>query len=191
MPITFCTGLMGAGKSKKLIDDYLLDNSKKVALAVHLSKKTGEDIYIKSRSGDQILGTCLNYQDFEGIRSLLKSLIIDQIESFYIDEIQFLSQQIIEYILELEKEHKVNFYLFGLELTFTGEYFESAEYLLSKISKENIVYIPMECETPGCNNQAKYNARIVDGKIVRYGETFVADKSIYMSLCKKCFFEET
>ena len=33
MDITFNTGLMGAGKSKKLIDDYLMETKEKVALS--------------------------------------------------------------------------------------------------------------------------------------------------------------
>lgn len=60
MDITFNTGLMGSGKSKKLIDDYLIDPKEKVVLSVSLTEDTFSRGKIESRDGRSLKSINLN-----------------------------------------------------------------------------------------------------------------------------------
>lgn len=189
MIATFTTGLMGAGKSKHLIEQYNADKNRKVAFAAHLTETTDTLGSIESRNGSSIPAIYLNKDEEDEVVSLIKWYVFErEVESIYIDEIQFLSESVISRILYLS-QFGANIYFFGLTLTFTSDYFESSKYLLDELAKFNILYIKRDCEISGCENEAEYNARIVDGQVARSGDTFVETKSTYLALCKKHYFD--
>lgn len=189
MDINFFTGLMGSGKSKKMIEmiDYF-GQKDNLPLAVSFEKKAGERTFIESRNGDSIEGFCLS-ENGEGNISFLDTLLErTSINNIYIDEIQFLSRKALKELLNYLKNKDVNLFLYGLETTFTGSYFESSEYLINNLKKSQIHFIVMNCQTDDCYSKADYNGRIVDGKVAREGAIFVSEKSKYLALCEKCYF---
>jgi thymidine kinase len=190
MDITFCTGLMGAGKSKRLIEEYRNDQREKIALAVSLIEETGSKGIIESRNGDKISAIYLNKDQHKENIELIEDFVFtnDDIDVIYIDESQFLPKKTIIELIDFSDCFNVTIHFFGLDLTFTGEYFESSKYLLETLPYEKIYRINRKCDITDCENLAQYNARIVNGEIVRTGEIFVQEKSLYLALCEHHFF---
>lgn len=189
MDITFNTGLMGSGKSKKLIDDYLIDPKEKVALSVSLTEDTFSRGKIESRDGRSLRSINLNKDQFKQNISLLEVIIfMTNIQTIYIDESQFLPKKTVEKFVSLSESYHVPIHFYGLDLTFTGELFDSSNHLLTILPSENINRISRSCEAYKCPKKAEYNARIVDGKVSRSGETFVEEKSNYLALCSDHYY---
>ncbi|WP_180236348.1 thymidine kinase [Bacillus wiedmannii] len=189
MTQTFTTGLMGAGKSRELIERFNADVTKKVAMAAHLTEETGTVGKIESRNGKKVKAIYLNKSHSKEVLEVVKNFIfMKNIDSIYIDEVQFFPKSIISDISKVAEESHVDVHFFGLSTTFTADYFEASELLLKIILDENIIKISMGCQTEGCTEKAEYNARMVDGKVAREGDTFLQQKSKYLALCKKCYF---
>lgn len=189
MNLTFTTGLMGAGKSAALIEKFMKDTRRCIAFSAHLTKETGSLGKIESRNGQTLYSINLNVERFEEvIKEITNMFNVTDIEAVYIDEVQFFPIDMISRICSLaeEKNMEVNFY--GLLTTFTGSYFESSSFLLKKIEPELITNLPIDCQHEDCDDPANYNARIVNGHVMRSGETFVAAKSKYLALCEKHYF---
>ncbi|WP_353856845.1 thymidine kinase [Bacillus sp. Bos-x628] len=190
MNITFNTGVMGSGKSKKLIDDYLMDPEENVVLSVCLIEDTFSIGKVESRDGRSLRSINLNKDQIKQNIFLLESIIsMTNVQTIYIDESQFLSKETVEKIVSLSTHYHGSIHFYGLDLTFTGELFDSSKHLLSILPPENINRIERSCEVSMCPKIAEYNARIVDGKVSRFGETFVEEKNIYLALCSDHYYE--
>lgn len=189
MTSTFTTGVMGAGKSRTLIEKFKKDDTSRVALAADLIEKTGNLGEIKSRNGQSIFAFNLNALEHEEVIKYVEGIFKDpNLETAYIDEVQFLDKLTVSKILNLSIEHEIDIHFFGLSTAFTTDYFDASKFLLNAISPDKIEQIPMDCQSDGCTNKAEYNARIVDGEVARQGKTMVAEKSVYLSICKKHYF---
>lgn len=190
MKITFTTGLMGSGKSRHLIKNYKEDLTKKVALTARFNEPTGSLVEIKSRNGQTIEAFSLNCKDESDIINYVLDLAADEnIESIYIDEIQFLSKTSTRRLVRIAKAFETNLYFYGLSIDFLTDPFESSFYLLTSLLKEDIVYIERTCESDDCNERAIFNARIINNKVARTGELFVEEKSKYLAVCESCYYK--
>ena len=191
MKVTFTTGLMGSGKSKNLIEQFKKDPTFSTAFSSSLTNKTKTLGTITSRNGDYLPSINLNVEDHEGIIQFIQWLALSGVkETLYIDEIQFMNESTISEILEICIKNELNVHFFGLSTTFTGDYFNSAKYLIENIPSCNIIKIHMKCQNELCENSAEYNARIVEGKVIRTGDTFLENKSTYLSLCGDHYFSD-
>ena len=190
MTITFTTGLMGSGKSRNLIKIYKKDKTKKVCFAAHLTNHTGRIGLVESRNGESIYAINLN-KDKEDLTEKFLELFVSltKVETVYIDESQFLSSSTIESIIRLSKEYSFDVHFYGLLTTFTDDLFESSEYLLKKIDQGDIIPLMQFCKMENCGQIAYHNARIIDDRVCREGKTFVEEKSTYLPLCSKHYFE--
>lgn len=186
MNVFFYTGTMGSGKSKKLIEKFREDKTKKIALSAGF-KPTMHKGTISSRCGFSIEATCIYRHDTLGISSYIDVLINQGYKSFYIDEVQFLDVGTIMRIFETICGKDINVYFYGLSTDFTGKVFDPIKCILKFVPSENIITFKMTCQTEGCENEAVFNARIQDGKVIKEGKTFVEDKSEYKSLCERCY----
>lgn len=187
--VQFITGLMGAGKSKKLIEDfnlYLKENRNSLILTLSFSKKNFEMTTVESRNSTKASAIAISISNQDRIdKYLLKQMIINA-DVVLIDEVQFLSVDLLMYIYELASE-KLQIRFYGLSHTFTGELFEASEKLLEIIPMSSVEVFGIFCEIPECLNIASWNARYINGQIVKTGETFLEAKSTYLAVCDKHF----
>ena len=192
MVATFTTGLMGSGKSKSLVEKVKKDKTFYVILSAKLKEKTGTIGVVESRNGQFVFSVNINANEHEEVTKFIDSLFsLRELETIYIDEVQFLNKTVLSKILNKAIEKEIDIHFYGLSTTFTGDYFEASKYLLSVIDPENIFVIPMNCEYEGCKSIAEYNARIINGKVVKDGDVFVEEKSKYLAYCKKHFNQES
>lgn len=190
MNATFTTGFMSSGKSKTLIEKFNKDESVCIAFAAKLDSETGSLGKIESRNGQSVFALNLNSSNPQEVTKLVKNLLdVPDLETVYIDEVQFLDKVTVSTILNYAIQNNTDIHFFGLDTTFTGELFESSRFLLENLNEEKIERISMKCQHENCEEDAAYNARIVDGKVAREGETFVSSKSKYLAFCKKHYFE--
>lgn len=193
MTVTFTTGLMGSGKSKRLINQYEKETKMKRAYSSKFNQATGEPTLISSRNGSSISSISLNVNDIASVLYFVSIDIISdnqKLEAIYIDECQFMKKDLVSSLIDLCQAKDIDLHFFGLLTTFTGDYFEPSKFLLDSLNHENILNLHMVCQKEECENLARENARIVDGNIVRDGETFVENKSTYLALCLEHYLEE-
>ena len=181
MSITFTTGLMGSGKSKTLINEYSLSCFKQqipIAFAATIKEDFSDTSEITSRNGNSIKCYSIHKKNYNEILTHIRNL--QKGTKVFIDEVQFLPLDFIKSLFFIED---IDIHLYGLLETFTADYFETSDYLIKNLPKRNIEFIGKICDNENCLNMARRNGRIIDGKIVYSGETFVESKQVYKSLC--------
>lgn len=109
---------------------------------------------------------------------------LDAYDVIIIDEIQFASNEQIDFLATLVDHHNISVFAYGLMLTFSGTLFDGAKRMLELA--DNI----HECESVcWCGAPAKFSALLDDnGDVVRIGDnpdTALAGE--YMPLCRKHF----
>lgn len=189
MEILFITGVMGAGKTKKLIEDTK-KYPNNICFSAKIKESTGTTGFIKSRNGQQI--PCINIninENSEKIERLLEFVIpLVNPEKIFIDEIQFLSKDQTKKIIEIISKKNIPLNLYGLSSSFIGDLFESSDYLYKTLNQNNIFKISSMCESKRCIKEASYNARIINERVSREGNLFLEEKSSYKSLCDDHYF---
>ena len=189
MDISFVTGLMGSGKSKALINDKK-EHPNAICFSASIDKETSSQGLIESRNGQWVPSINLSMEDSPEKLTIFIETIIEELrpERIFIDECQFLSKEAIKKLVNISNNYNIPIDFYGLALTFTGELFESSDYLYKILEDYKITYLPRICEAENCKNTALYNGRIINGKVVREGETFLEAKSSYEALCPKHYF---
>lgn len=187
----FITGLMGAGKTKNLIDYYeeANKNSEFVWLfAGSLDNNFFGTAEIKSRDGRKITGIPI---DSNGSLIWLHFIFhaMPKGSLVLIDEIQFLSERQMRLIIKFAKSKDLRVFFYGLDRDFKNEQFPAVTALIK--ARPKIEFIVTECQMPDCLDYAENNARIIDGHVVTDGDTFLEAKSSYLSICDKCFEKMT
>lgn len=109
---------------------------------------------------------------------------LDAYDVIIIDEIQFASNEQIDFLARLVDHHNVSVFAYGLMLTFSGTLFDGAKRMLELADDIH------ECESVcWCGAPAKFSALLDDnGDVVRIGDnpdTALAGE--YMPLCRKHF----
>lgn len=133
--------------------------------------------------------TCRNTEDFihwiyiKDSKEILK--VSKKIDLFIIDEIQFFDKEIVNVVLELQRQGK-NVIFGGLDKNFRGEPFGSmAELILYANEIKKCFAI-----CPKCGSRAYYTQRLIGGKPADYNEPIVSiegnkKKEIYEPRCFK------
>lgn len=191
----FITGLMGAGKTKQLID-YLTDLSKNTKTEKIWLFAGSLDLYsasfklarITSRDGREVTAIPINSKEGVVFLNVYFSRIKEN-STVLIDEAQFLTPDQMEIIIEWTKIKNLNTKIYGLDRDFKNEQFPAITTLIK--ARPKIEFIVTECQMPDCLDYAENNARIIDGHVVTDGDTFLEAKSSYLSICDKCFEKMT
>lgn len=117
-----------------------------------------------------------------------------------IDEVNFMSSAQIYQAEELVNQHGVSVYTFGIGTDFLGEPFEGAAY--ARALADHSIELTADCygllDDGECNNNATYNARLVNGVYTFSGDKVAIDEesadtstqeniTTYRSLCHVCY----
>lgn len=196
MIIRFVTGAMGAGKSAQLIKDvnHFAEDNIKIAVA-KISLNKSESAFITSRNGSFTPCITLSVQQTEA--EFLSSLsiyikkisdsgdVFVDVDYIFIDEAQFLNIEQINAVENAALIHNVDIVFYGLMTDFTGKNFKASEWIMDIANDVHV--IESECEIDGCERDAVFNARFVDGILTNKGEQLVAEKNMYKALCPMCY----
>lgn len=98
------------------------------------------------------------------------------IESIFIDEIQFFDDKFIDILILLN----VNIYVCGLDRDFRGEYFPASKRLLDIIPDDNKIHMKAICDCGKFATMTMLKISKPESNIL------VGDSSIYKPVCKSC-----
>ena len=98
-----------------------------------------------------------------------------------IDEAQFLTKDQVDQFVMIADTLEIPIIAFGLKTDFQGNLFEGSKRLLEVA--DEIQEITTIC---WCGKKARYNARVINGKIVKFGnQVQLGGNESYVSLCRK------
>ena len=101
-----------------------------------------------------------------------------------VDEAQFLTANQVVALAGLA-DMGTSVYAFGLKTDFRGELFAGSKRLLELADEVRELPVRVNC---WCGKQARFNARVADGQVVREGATVeVGDIGRYQVLCREHF----
>ena len=170
----FRYGAMGSSKTANAIMvrfNYLERGQKCIILKPRLETRDGENT-VASRSG--LKAECYYIED-------LDALDLSGLDCVIVDEAQFLTKAQVEKLTRIVDEMDIPVIAYGLRADFKGELFEGSTWLLAWA--DSIEEVKTVC---WCGRKATYNARLLDGKVIKTGEQIVlGGNESYVALCRK------
>lgn len=144
------------------------------------------EIVVKSRIG--LSSPCIVFSDSQNLKELYN---YQQKQKDYsviiVDECQFCSSEQIEQLKELSLN--VTVLCYGLLTDFKTKLFEGSKRLVELA--DSLQELKSVC---GCGKKANVNARVVDGKVVKDGQTVAIEKQnnvTYKAMCYDCYIKNT
>ena len=173
--LIFRYGAMGSSKTANALMvryNYVEKGKNVVLLKPRCEDRDGESI-IKSRIG--LEEPCEFAEDF------LDQYSGEHYDCVIADEVQFLSEDIIDRLSDLVDEHNITVICYGLRTDFQSHLFTGAKRLMELA--DDIEQIKTIC---WCGKRAHFNARIMDGKLITEGEQVqLGGNESYTALCRK------
>ncbi|NRH21669.1 thymidine kinase [Candidatus Gracilibacteria bacterium] len=170
-------GAMGSSKTANTLMvryNYLEKGQNPILLKPRAETRDGENI-LRSRIG--LEAECGIVEDF--IRDFDSK--ISHIDAIIIDEAHFLTKNQVDFFAQIADEKGIPVLCYGLRSDFKSELFAGSKRLFE--IADVIEEIPTVC---WCGKRAHFNARIMNGKIVREGEQFqLGGNESYVSLCRR------
>jgi thymidine kinase len=167
-------GAMGSSKTANAImvrHNYLERNQKVLMLKPGLGSRDGANL-VASRSG--LVCECNFVEE-------LPDIDVQAYDCVIVDEAQFMTKAQVETLVHIVDDLNVPVIAYGLRADFRGEFFEGSRWLMAWA--DTIEEVKTIC---WCGKKATFNARIVNGKVVKTGEQIVLGGSeSYTSLCRK------
>ena len=136
---------------------------------------------LDTRDGDRVVGSR------SGLRApciFMEELTRDlaaEYDCIIVDEAQFLTKAQVELLVSIVDELNIPVVAYGLRADFQGNLFEGSLWLLAWA--DSIEEVKTVC---WCGKKATWNARILDGKVVKEGEqVMLGGNESYTALCRK------
>lgn len=170
--ISFRYGAMGSSKTANmLMIKHNFDERGKYAVLLKPKLENRDGITkIRSRIGIEA--------DCEFVEDYLENIKI--CDCVLIDEAQFLTEKQVDELVDISDTLDIPIIAFGLKTDFQGHLFEGSKRLIEVA--DEIQEITTIC---WCGKKARFNARIVDGKVVKDGNQFqLGGNESYTSLCR-------
>jgi thymidine kinase len=110
-----------------------------------------------------------------------------RVDYLIVDEAGFLNPEHVEQLADLVDEYHVDVYCFGLATDFRSQLLPGAKRLIELADEISAIQVEVLC---WCGRPGKQNARVVDRRVVREGDTVVvADTAVgaevrYQVLCR-------
>ena len=177
--LIFRYGAMGSSKTANALMvryNYVEKGKKVVLLKPKCEDRDGESV-IKSRIG--LKADCEFAEDF------LEQYSGEHYDCIIVDEVQFLSESIIDRLSDLVDEYHITVICYGLRTDFQSHLFPGAKRLMELA--DDIEQIKTIC---WCGKPAHFNARIQNEQMVTEGEQVqLGGNESYMALCRKHYKE--
>lgn len=107
----------------------------------------------------------------------------DTYDAILVDEANFLSSEQVEWLAEICDQYDIPVLCYGLKTDFRGVLFEGSKRLMELA--DAIEELPIIC---WCGKKAHFNARVIDGKMVRDGaQIALGANDMYVPLCRRHF----
>lgn len=180
----FRYGAMGSSKTANALMVHYNYNEKgkrAILLKPKIEDRDGTHI-IKSRIG--LSSNCQYVETFlNEVDKKFDKEHTEHIDAIIVDEAQFLTRKQVEKLSEIVDNYDIPVLCYGLRTDFRSELFEGSRRLMELA--DVIEEIATVC---WCGKKAQFNARVIDGKIVRTGEQLLmGGNDKYISLCRKHF----
>ncbi len=174
----FRYGAMGSSKTANAIMvqyNYEERGQKALIVKPKMDTRDGEHI-VASRSG--LTAPCVFMEELDSVNVKDYACII-------VDEAQFLTKAQVMQLVDVVDNQGVPVVAYGLRADFRGELFEGSQTLIA--FADSIEEVKTIC---WCGKKATFNARVIDGKVVKEGEQVVlGGNESYTSLCRKHWAE--
>lgn len=189
--LRFRFATMESGKSAEILQvnyNYELRGIYGVLLIPEIDKTSNGSI--SSRLG--ISSPAIVVKEDTNIYELIKNISKDTILSYVIvDEANFLTEEQVEQLGDIVDFLNIDVLAYGLLTNFKTRQFKGSQRLIDIADEREHIYVRSICH---CGKKANFNARIVNGEIVKDGEEIILDKKDgkeydvkYVPLCRKCF----
>ena len=170
--ISFRYGAMGSSKTANmLMIQYNFKEKGKKAIILKPKLDNRDGVHrIKSRIG--LSANCIFVEDYLNDIKICDCILID--------EAQFLTIEQVDEFVRIADNLNIPIIAFGLKTDFQGQLFEGSKRLIEVADElEEITTICW------CGKKARFNARIVDGRVVKTGEQVqLGSNESYTSLCR-------
>ena len=177
--LVFFHGVVGAGKTLALLTKaHRYKQCERNVLIVKPELDTRVEKVIKSRSG---LVSSYDY-NISTVEDVL-NIKLGETEIMFVDEVQFLSEDVINALRDIATETEVTILCYGLKTDFKGRFFEGSKRILEiadEINELNAVCFY-------CKENATMNLRIIDGNRVYEGDQILLGFDEYKGVCYKCY----
>lgn len=177
--LIFRYGAMGSSKTANALMvryNYVEKGKKVVLLKPRCEDRDGKSI-IKSRIGLE--------EPCEFAENFLENYSGEHYDCIIVDEVQFLSESIIDRLSDLVDEHNITVICYGLRTDFQSHLFPGAKRLMELA--DDIEQIKTIC---WCGKRAHFNARIQNEQMVTEGALVqLGGNESYTALCRKHYKE--
>jgi len=170
--ISFRYGAMGSSKTANmLMIRYNFEEKGKKAIVLKPKMENRDGVRkIKSRIG--LEAECMFVEDY--------LTNIKNCDCILIDEAQFLTTEQVDEFVRIADNDDIPIIAFGLKTDFQGHLFEGSKRLIEVA--DDIQEITTIC---WCGKKARFNARVIDGHIIKTGEQVqLGGNESYTSLCR-------
>ncbi len=180
-------GAMGSSKTANMLVTAFNYKERKlnpIILTSVVDTRSGHN-QVQSRI-EGLKGEALSIHEDDNIFDIISNLHKDNnIDVVLVDEASFLQKHHIYELTEIVDKLNISVLAYCLRTDFKGEMFEGSKYLLAW--SDEIHEIKTMCH---CGRKANFNARVVDGKVIKDGEQIlVGGNDSYISLCRDCWKE--
>lgn len=170
----FRYGAMGSSKTANAIMvqyNYQERGQKALMVKPRIDTRDGDRI-VASRSG--LSTPCIYMEE-------LTEEIARQYNCILVDEAQFLTKAQVELLVTIVDSLNIPVIAYGLRADFRGNLFEGSTWLLAWA--DSIEEIKTVC---WCGKKATFNARILDGKVIKDGDQIMlGGNESYTALCRR------
>ena len=174
----FKYGAMGSSKSAQaLITKF---NYEELGMTVWLIKPSVDD-----RDGADIVKSRIGLSQRAQVITPEQSIVeayhaAGRHDVIIADEAQFLTKAQVEQLVRIVDQEHIPVVAYGLRADFKGNFFEGSQWLMAWA--DSIEEVKTIC---WCGRKATFNARLMNGKVVKTGEQVVlGGNESYTSLCR-------
>lgn len=183
LDLVLITGSMYSGKSKKLIQfiDAVEETGGRVACFKPIRDKRDLGV-IKSRDIERVYPAYF-IGDNGQVPTLPKGFL-DTVNLIAVDEIQFLDEKAVDWIIQISHGYGIPVIFSGLSTDFRGDAFPTVTYL--KKFSPLVVKVYAKCFCCGLP-LAVHSRRVINNEIALHGEQVLCgDTETYIATCTKC-----